>query len=103
MPRKWEPSPNDAMSLAAFRWFANAIENRAVEMYATDRGTYHHIERILRHALQEMSQTRAQFAVAPPGARVSTSRGAPRRSRLSDAFHASRGGRPMFARSFLDP
>lgn len=64
MPRKWEPSPNDAMSLAAFRWFANAIENRAVEMYATDRGTYHHIERILRHALREMAHTKAQFAVS---------------------------------------
>ena len=64
MPRKWEPSPSDAMSLAAFRWFANEIENRAVELYATDRGAYHDIERILRHAVKELSHTKTQFAVA---------------------------------------
>lgn len=64
MPRKWEPSPNDAMSLAAFRWLANAIENRAMELYATDRGAYHDIERILRQALRELAQTKAQFKVS---------------------------------------
>ena len=29
--RTWEPSSNDAMSLAAFRWFANTLENVAIE------------------------------------------------------------------------
>lgn len=64
MPRKWEPSPNDAISLGAFRWFANALENAALELYATDRESYRHIERILRNALKEMSQTRMEFAVS---------------------------------------
>ena len=63
MPRQWKPSPNDAMSLGAFRWFANALENAAVELYATDRETFHQSERVLRAALKEMAMIRAKFAV----------------------------------------
>lgn len=61
--RKWEPSPNDAISLAAFRWFANALENGAVELYATNRESYHHIEHVMRHALEDLARVRVQFKV----------------------------------------
>jgi hypothetical protein len=37
MPRRWEPSAEDGMSLAAVRWFANSIEIFAFELYATER------------------------------------------------------------------
>ena len=47
-PREWKPSPKDATSFAAFRWFANAIENESLELYATSRETYEHIEAVLR-------------------------------------------------------
>ena len=30
--RKWEPSPYDTTAIAAFRWFANTIENDALEL-----------------------------------------------------------------------
>ena len=53
--RKWEPSSKDAAAIAAFRWFANKIENDSLELYMTDRVHYAHIERVLRHALQELA------------------------------------------------
>ena len=61
MPRKWEPSARDGMSLAAFRWFANTIENFAIELYATNRDTYPEVESILRNALEELKAVRIQF------------------------------------------
>ena len=56
--RKWEPSPNDATAIAAFRWFANTLENEALELYMTDRSHFDHIERVLRDALKAMGDTR---------------------------------------------
>ena len=61
--RKWEPSPNDAVSLASFRWFANALENASVELYATNRESYQQIEAVLRHALQDLVRVRAEFKI----------------------------------------
>jgi hypothetical protein len=63
MPRRWEPSAEDGMSLAAFRWFANTIENFAIELYATDRESFPEIERILRNTLKELRQSRKQFGL----------------------------------------
>jgi hypothetical protein len=63
MKREWNPSPRDAMSLAAFRWFANTIENFAIELYATDRDSFPEIERVLRGTLTELKATRVRFAV----------------------------------------
>ena len=53
--RKWEPSPKDASNIATFRWFANALENEALELYATDRRHFTHIEEVLRRALKAMA------------------------------------------------
>lgn len=63
--RKWEPSPNDATSFAAFRWFANAIENDSLELYATNRSTYPEIERVLRNVMKELADLRGKFALPP--------------------------------------
>ncbi len=65
-PTKWQPSPNDTTSFAAFRWFANSIENDAMELYATDRGTYEQIEEVLRHTLKDLAALRGKLAL-PPG------------------------------------
>ena len=64
MPRRWEPSTEDAFSLAAFRWFANTIENVAIELYATDRKSFTQVEDILRDTLKELRGVRTRFAVS---------------------------------------
>jgi hypothetical protein len=64
MPRRWEPSAGDATSLAAFRWFANTIENFAIELYATDRRSYEDVEIVLRNTLKDLKGIRANFAVS---------------------------------------
>ena len=56
--RKWDPSPNDATSIAAFRWFANQIENQALELYATDRKHFVTVEQVLRRTLRELAEIR---------------------------------------------
>jgi hypothetical protein len=62
-PREWTPSPKDATSFAAFRWFANAIENESMELYATSRETYEHIESVLRNTMKELAELRVKFAL----------------------------------------
>ena len=64
MPRTWEPSAADGMSLAAFRWFANMIENFSIELYATDRESYEEIEVVLRNTLKALKRVRADFAIS---------------------------------------
>ena len=64
MRRKWEPSGEDAISLAAFRWFANTIENAAIELYATDRTSFKEVETVLRHALSDLEGLRPRFLVS---------------------------------------
>lgn len=51
----WTPSPNDAMAMAAIRWFANVIETYSIELYATSPKTYAHTEKILRHAVKKLA------------------------------------------------
>ena len=63
MLREWKPSSEDATSLAALRWFANTIENFAIELYATDRESFPDIERVLRDTLAKLKGVKAQFSV----------------------------------------
>ena len=63
--RKWDPLPQDATSIAAFRWFANQIENRALELFATDRKHFETLERVLRRTLRELDEIR-KIAFIPP-------------------------------------
>src|ERR1043165_5919889 len=45
---KWQPSGDDAIKLAALRWFALMIEAEAIQLYATNRVTYSSMEAVLR-------------------------------------------------------
>jgi hypothetical protein len=56
--RTWEPSPKDVTNIAAFRWFANQIENEALELYATDRAHFARLEEVLRHTLKQIGHIR---------------------------------------------
>ena len=64
--KKWEPSPNDATAFAAFRWFANAIENDSLELYATNPRHFPEIERLLRDTLKALKRL-GQTALIPDG------------------------------------
>ena len=70
---EWAPSPVDATTFAAFRWFANAIENYCIDLYVTKRATRERVETILREALKELAYERAHLAESvdvedcPPG------------------------------------
>ena len=52
--QNWSPSPTDATSLAAIRWFACTLEATAIDIYATDRDAYPLVEQVLRHALSQL-------------------------------------------------
>ena len=65
MLRGSKPSPNDATSFAALRWFANTIENESMELYATDRETYERIEHVLRSTLRSLAALRIKLARPP--------------------------------------
>jgi hypothetical protein len=63
--REWKPSPNDVTRFAAFRWFANSIENESMELYTTNRETFEAIEHILRRTMRDLARLRGQFAIPP--------------------------------------
>lgn len=58
--RRWQADPNDAIRLAALRWFALEIERRSIEIYATDRKRFTSIENLLRQALRQLQAVRGQ-------------------------------------------
>ena len=60
---RWQAVPNDAIRLAALRWFALTIEKRTIELYATKSSTYHDMEDILRKALHRLDHLRNTLAV----------------------------------------
>ena len=63
--RNWEPSGRDATSLAAFRWFANTIDNFAIELYATRPELFPEIEAVLRSTLRELERLKqTRFAIS---------------------------------------
>ena len=55
---RWQAAPNDAIRLAALRWFALTIEKWAIELYATDATTYPKMVKALRHALNDLRDIR---------------------------------------------
>lgn len=55
---RWQAAPNDAIRLAALRWFAVTIEKWSIELYATDATTYPKVVKALRHALNDLSDLR---------------------------------------------
>jgi len=52
----WAPQPNDAIRLAAIRWFALEMERMAIEIYATDQSQFTAMERVLRQTLKKMGK-----------------------------------------------
>jgi hypothetical protein len=56
--RKWQPEPDDAIRLAALRWYALTIEAQAIQLYATDSSKYGAVETILRDAVKLMDAVR---------------------------------------------
>ena len=51
---KWEPQPDDAIKLAALRWFACTIEAEAIQLYATNSGKYDVMVEALRACVQSL-------------------------------------------------
>lgn len=41
---RWQPGPDDAIKLAAIRWYLCAIEMEAIQLFATDPSQYEAIE-----------------------------------------------------------
>jgi len=54
----FKPSAEDATSLFAIHWLANAIENLAIELYATDPSTFLESEKVLKACLKELTLQR---------------------------------------------
>ena len=53
-PKKWEPHADDAIKLAALRWFACTIEAQAIQIYATDSGKYEAAVAVMRASVDEL-------------------------------------------------
>ena len=75
-PGKWAPSPNDAMAMAAIRWFACVIETYSIELYATNPSTFANTEEILRETVKKLGLQRIKAGQGldeddcPPGYRL---------------------------------
>jgi hypothetical protein len=61
--RRWQPDPNDAIRLAALRWFALEIEKLAIELYASDRATYRAMEDVLTGTVRQMGELSKKLMV----------------------------------------
>lgn len=58
----WQAEPDDAIRLAALRWFALQIERLSIEIYASDKNRYFELEKIFRTALTRMSGTKKSLS-----------------------------------------
>ena len=52
----WKPDPEDAIRLAALRWFGLELERLAIEIYATDKSKYPEMESVFRKAIKGLKQ-----------------------------------------------
>jgi len=53
--QKWQPQPNDAIQLAALRWFALEMERISIQIYATDKRQFTAMEKVFRHTLGKLN------------------------------------------------
>jgi hypothetical protein len=51
----WESGPDDAIRLAALRWFSLELERLSIQIYASDKAQFKNMERVFRHALSGMA------------------------------------------------
>jgi len=69
--KKWQANPDDAIKLAALRWFALNIEAAAIQMYATDSSRYAEVEIVLKTCLAGVAGLRKTLGEpdgdCPPG------------------------------------
>lgn len=70
--QKWQAQPDDAIKLAALRWFACIIEAEAIQIYATDSTKYEAIEKVMRTCVKQIHDLKKKFSLAdesecPPG------------------------------------
>jgi hypothetical protein len=61
-PRVWKAHPDDAIRLAAVRWFTLELERLAIEIYATDKTQYARIEKLLGQTLSRMGSLGTKVA-----------------------------------------
>ena len=54
----WVPEPDDAIRLAALRWFALEMEKISIEIYATDKRKFALMERVLRGTIAKLNFVR---------------------------------------------
>jgi hypothetical protein len=59
--RVWQADPDDAIRLAALRWFAIEIERLSIEIYASDKTRYLDLEDLLRGAVKRMKKITRRF------------------------------------------
>lgn len=60
---RWQAAPDDAIRLAALRWFALTLEQRSIELYATNTETFREMEDVLRKALHHLDDIAIKFAL----------------------------------------
>ena len=58
--RPWTPDPEDAIRLAALRWFGLELERLAIEIYATDKSKYAAMESVFRKAVKGLKEVGLQ-------------------------------------------
>lgn len=68
---RWQPHADDAIKLAAIRWFACRIESQAIQIYATDATKYHAIEQAMYACVEAIHDLQKDVALSegdcPPG------------------------------------
>ena len=53
--QRWQPQPNDAIQLAALRWFALEMERISIQIYATDKRQFAAMEAVFRATLKKLN------------------------------------------------
>lgn len=82
----WKPEPEDAIRLAALRWFTIELERYSIEIYASDRTQYPAMEGVLRKALTEMK------AFGRPAGAASRKRGLQEEQECPDGYILCKDG-----------
>jgi hypothetical protein len=70
--QEWVAAPNDAINLAALRWYACTIERICIEIYATNRTKFPRLEALLNKQVKELKRLGASAQLGdeddcPPG------------------------------------
>jgi hypothetical protein len=63
----WVPEPDDAIRLAALRWFALELERIGIQIYATDKRKYAAMERLFRQTVKRLGAMHDTVNVANEG------------------------------------